>query len=370
MSSEYVIDLRNFNKIAPDLAKQEVVIGAGCRLGQVIQSLGALNYAIPTGTCPSVGVAGLTLGGGLGILSRTFGLTCDSIKSITFVNANAQVVKITPQKNPHLFWALCGAGGGSYGIVLNFTFKMHYVPRVSLLELNWPWNPETVFEIFQAWQAWVPTLKDTINTEVHLKCLDGNPTISVAALKVGSQPFTEWIPAFKKLKPRVTLTQERYIESARRLSSRYTQPFSKARSKFLLKPLARPGVRTIVNFFERLKKSKEKVLVYLEIGAGGGKIAQKDTSYHPRSAFAWFFQFVYWNHQNQSEEALAAINRFYDTVEPYCSPYSYANLVDYELGKKYLRAYYGNNVDRLIRIKRAHDPTNTFKWRQSIPLVR
>ena len=169
LSSGYIFDLRHFNSIVPDVKRREVYIGAGARLGDVLETLGALDFAIPTGTCASVGVGGLSLGGGLGFLGRVFGLTCDSIKSITFLTANGKIIEVNKENHPDLFWALRGAGNGSYGIVLGFTFTMHYVPHVSYVTLNWKWSQHTVHEVFQAWQAWIQTIPDTITSELQLK---------------------------------------------------------------------------------------------------------------------------------------------------------------------------------------------------------
>src|SRR5581483_10938998 len=116
----------------------------GTHLGGVIQELGRIGYAIPTGTCPSVGVTGLALGGGIGFLTRKYGLTCDAIRCLTMVNADGEIIQVDKVDHPELFWAMCGAGGGSFGIVLDFTFKMFYVPKVQLLKLSWEWEPKLV----------------------------------------------------------------------------------------------------------------------------------------------------------------------------------------------------------------------------------
>ena len=80
------------------------------------------------------------------------------------------------------------------------------------------------------------------------------------------------------------------------------------------------------------------------------------------------FQFIYWPFALSTRRALNVVRQFYTAFEPYTSPYSYANLVDYDLGAYYLSAYYGSNIDRLIQIKNTYDPNNIFKWRQGIPL--
>ena len=159
LSSDYVLDLRRFNSIK--LLKDSVYIGAGARLGPIIELLGKEDRAIPTGTCQSVGIAGLTLGGGLGFLSRTFGLTSDAVKSITLLTANNTIIEVNEDNNPDLFWALRGGGNGSYGIALGFTFKTVYIPTVSFFELKWKWDPALIHRIFDAWHKWIVLLPDT-----------------------------------------------------------------------------------------------------------------------------------------------------------------------------------------------------------------
>ncbi len=367
LSSDYVIDLRHFNEIKPNLKNDTVYIGVATHLSEVIETLGKLDYALPTGTCPSVGAGGLALGGGIGILGRQFGLTCDSIKSITFVNAKSEIIEVDKQHYPDLFFGLRGAGNGSYGIVLGITFTMHYIPRVTFLELAWDWDPAVIPSIIEAWQSWITTLKDTISTEIHIRFVDGKAQFSIVGLKLGTKPFTEWEKTFKHFKPHVTIKNERYLKAARKLAGSYTEPFSKAKSKFLMEPLPAQGIAVIVDYIDQLIHKQEDFLVYFELGAARGKFTKGNTAYFPRHALMWFFQFIYWNFQHQSSKALNSINEFYENISPFCSRYSYANLVDYDLDKHYLRDYYGNKVKKLIRIKDKYDPKNIFHWKQSIP---
>ena len=155
LSSNYIIDLSGFDQITPDVSTSSVYIGAGALLGDVISVLGALDYAIPVGTCPTNCITGFTLGGGLGLLGRTYGLACDSVQSITLLTASAEIIEVTADSDPDLFWALRGGGNGSYGIVLGFTYTMYYIPVVTYYRLSWNWSPKTFATIFQAWQQWV-----------------------------------------------------------------------------------------------------------------------------------------------------------------------------------------------------------------------
>lgn len=376
LSSDYIFDLSNFDDIIPDIDKQEVYIGAGCQLGTIIETLGNRDFAIPSGTCPSVGVTGLTLGGGIGLLCRQFGLTCDSVQSITLLNAQLNVVEVNQENYPDLFWALLGAGNGSYGIVLGFTFKMYYIPEATFYELTWEWDPKLIPSIFKAWQSWIKDLPDDTSSVLGIRhpdhmCSVPNESpplvIRIFGLKIGSEPFTDWKCAFHDLNPSVKIFTGRYVDLAKFWTNESQLPFNKLKSRILMKPLTQNVIRRVKIFFKDLEENDPDFLVYFNIEAMGGAIPKNHTSFFPRDAFAWWEQAYFWNAQKENAEILALANKFYHNIPPEVSKYCYANIVDYDLGKKYLKLYYGKHVDSLIQIKKKYDPKNLFRWRQSIP---
>ncbi len=368
LSSGYIFDLRNFNAISPDIKNSQVSLGAGCRLGDVIETLGKIDFAIPTGTCPSVCVGGLTLGGGSGVLVRPFGLTCDSVKSITLLNANAEIVEVDANNYPDLFWALLGAGNGSYGIVLGFTFQMHAIPSVSYCDFTWEWDPKTVSQIIQTWQAWIQKQPDSISSQLRINYSLEKTEVGISALKVGSEPFTEWESDFNPLKPTITKFTGRYIDSSQYWSGSPPFPFFKMKSKILMQPLSPDAIDATISYFETLRKDKAKQNVLFDFDAFGSKVSEKNTAFYPRKAFGWWYQSMYWDFEKETAQALSYSRNFYSEISKYVSKYCYANTVDYDLGKDYLDAYYGDNVDKLIEIKKKYDPNNVFHWEQSIPV--
>lgn len=370
LSAGYVIDISNFNQIQLCPNKQEIYIGAGCRLGGIIEKLAQFNLAIPTGTCGANGVAGLTLGGGVGFLARKFGLTCDVVTSITIALADGRIVTADQNNYADLFWALRGAGNGSYGIVLGFTFKVFSVPTVGFVQLDWEWDPAQVPLILDAWQNWIQTLPDEITAELDFDYVNGKKHVTVIAVKVGNTSITEWQSAFSALNPTVTInTVMSYLQAAELEGGDSTLPFGKSKSKMLFSPLPNAASAVIVNYFETLTAQNKQFSVHLELDSAGGQSARGDTAYFPRSALAWFFMHMRWADQNQDADAIASINSFYNDISPFTSPYSYANIVDYDLGSTYLNAYYGDHVARLVQIKNIYDPSNFFNWQQSIPLT-
>jgi hypothetical protein len=369
LSSGYIIDLSAFTEIIADVDTSTAYLGSGCLFENIIPTLGALDYAIPAGTCPTNCINGYTLGGGIGLLSRLYGMGCDSVKSITFLDANSQISVVTAENHPDLFWALLGGGNGSYGIVLGFTYAIYYVPKVSYLKLSFKWDPKTFPAIYEAWQKWVLDLPHEISTILQLYYDSGELFFDITGLKAGAEPFTEWQSAFAKYDPTVFVFEGSYADSSEFWAHQSDLPFLKGRTKIMMKPLSKGGIKQIVEYINLLLKDKPRINEILEFEAYGGKIPQGKTSFFPRQAFGCIFQQTAWKEQTQGAEALAYNTSFYKAISRHTSIYSYANIVDYDLGTNYLKAYYGKNVDRLIKVKRKVDPENLFHWPQSIPLV-
>ena len=129
-------------------------VGAGARLGDLYDALTKHELTIPAGCGPSVGIAGLTLGGGLGILGRKHGLTCDHLLSAQVVLADGRVVECDEHHHEALFWALRGAGGGQFGVVTSLVFRTLAEPAATSFRLRWPHTHAAA--VIDAWQAWAP----------------------------------------------------------------------------------------------------------------------------------------------------------------------------------------------------------------------
>jgi len=367
LSPDYVLDLRHFNSIK--LKKQnEVYVGAGVRSGALINVLGQLDRAIPTGTCQTVGIPGVTLGGGIGFLVRTFGLTCDAVKKVTLLNANSEIIDVDKDHYPDLFWALRGAGNNSYGIALGFTFNTFDIPGASFFDLEWDWDPALVLQIFHAWHAWIAQLPESINPVLSLGYADGKLSIAIEGIKVGKDPFIEWQSAFGALNPRVNIKTGSYLSLAPLWEDSPTTPFLKIKSFMLFTPLSDAGIAATINYFESLRAQQANFQVNFQFVALGGQYARGNTAFFPRNAVEWWHLRASWDQQEQEPAALASLRTFYDSVAPFASPFCYTNDTDYDLGNTYLNAYYGTNVNSLNQIKRKYDPNNIFHWAQSIPL--
>lgn len=148
-----VIDCRGLDRVSLDGGT--ATIGAGTALAAVYDALGRRNRAIPGGSCATVGVGGLTQGGGVGVLTRALGLTCDAVTSMTVVTADGRVRTVDDHQDDDLFWALRGGGGGHLGVVTSFAFATTAAPTVTSFYLAWPFADAA--DVVHAWQAWAPS---------------------------------------------------------------------------------------------------------------------------------------------------------------------------------------------------------------------
>src|SRR5579863_5555062 len=185
-STGLVIDVTRMNGVTVS-SNGTATIGAGARLIDVYATLSPQNLALPAGSCPTDGIAGLALGGGVGVLGRKFGLTCDNLLSAQVVVAGGRILTCNAGQNTDLFWALRGGGGGNFGVVTSFTFQLHQVGTLSLFTLDWPWSLAAT--VVNAWQNWAPQAAD----ELWSNCLllatsnkQSGPIVRANGVYVGS----------------------------------------------------------------------------------------------------------------------------------------------------------------------------------------
>jgi FAD/FMN-containing dehydrogenase len=134
-----VVDLRRLDRISVAGGSGSATVGPGSQLIDVYRRLARSGATIPAGSCPSVGIGGHALGGGMGLAGRRFGLTCDNVTALRIVTADGRLLQCDADTNPDLFWACRGGGGGNFGIVTRFQLKTHPVGSASWFFVTWPW---------------------------------------------------------------------------------------------------------------------------------------------------------------------------------------------------------------------------------------
>ena len=183
-STGLIIDVENLKGV--QISGTTANVGAGTRLIDFYSELAAKGRAIPGGSCPTVGIAGLVLGGGVGVIGRAYGLTCDKLASLNIITANGQALTASPSSHSDLYWACRGGGGGNFGIATWFQFETVPAPSPVLFFLSWPWSKAA--KVIAGWQSWAPNAPDALWSNLHLAAAPGGrtPTIQVGGCYLGS----------------------------------------------------------------------------------------------------------------------------------------------------------------------------------------
>ena len=168
-------------KIAVD--HDRATIGAGARLAETYQALHDHQSTIPAGCGPTVGIAGLALGGGLGVLGRTYGLTCDRMTAAQVVLADGSLITCDDTSDSDLSWALRGAGTGNFGVVTALTFRTIPEPQARAFHLSWPQH--VMPEAMNAWMAWAPNAYAGVAATLVVRA-PADPSVSPQVHLIGS----------------------------------------------------------------------------------------------------------------------------------------------------------------------------------------
>jgi FAD/FMN-containing dehydrogenase len=391
-----VVDLGAMNSIGPGSKSGTARIGAGARLVDVYSQLAAMGTSIPAGSCPTVGITGLALGGGVGVVARKYGLTCDTICAVELVTPGGEFVRCDENNDADLFWAHRGGGGGNFGIVTALEFTTF--PATSLTHFVVHWNWADAADAVTGWATWLQAAPDEVWSSLHVNgpgTLGGVPNIYASGVYVGSPAgLTNVLDALQSAsKPFSSRSsnESSYLETmlveggcageslaACHLPSVQAggilgRESNAARSDYIDAPLAAAGVEVLLSSIEKRASSYRLVGGSVLFDAYGGvinRVAPADTAFVHRSSLACLQYVAPWSMSAPSTTITANqtwLNEMYTAMRPYVSGSAYQNYIDADL-TDWQQAYYGSNLARLMSVKSKTDPTNLLHFTQSIPL--
>jgi FAD/FMN-containing dehydrogenase len=372
-SSGVIVDVSRLNYVQAH-AGGTALIGAGAPLISIYSKLWAQHRMIPGGSCPTVGIGGLAQGGGHGWSGRKFGLTSDSIEQLTIVTAGGKVLVCNAHQNSDLYWACRGGGGGNFGIVTNFTFKTYQVGNVSTFYITWPWSQAA--RVVKAWQAWAPHATPNLGLSVVVLQSGSTPSISASGQFFGSASALRSLirPLTNVGAPSVSITPRTFMgavllyagcSSVSACLKPQRQAF-KAKSDYCQKPLSPAGINTMLRAIEAFGRSPSAGAVAMILDSYGGainKVAPAATAFAHRDML---FSMQYYGTPGSAGD-ISMLNKFHAAMKPYVSGYAYQNYIDPQ-EPNWQHAYYGTNYPRLVSIKKKYDPSNFFRFAQSIRL--
>jgi FAD/FMN-containing dehydrogenase len=370
------------------------VVGAGARLGDVYDALAEHDLTIPAGCGPSVGISGLTLGGGLGILGRKYGLTSDHLLAAQIVLADGRVIECDEHRDEELFWALRGAGGGNFGVVTSLTFNTIPAPDATAFHLVWPHTQATA--LIDAWQTWAPFAPDELAASLLLTApgdVDRPPVVNVFGAMLGTEADTAELldelvaragadPAsvfskhasYRETKRHLAEHgpgDDRLEQTSQGLAPRQGHDFSK--SEFFGRPLPTEATAMLMkNFFEGRVAGQSRELDFTPWGGAYNRTRADATAFVHRAELFLLKHAVVVKPDAPAAERQAArrwLARSWELVRSWGSGRMYQNFPDPDL-LNWAHAYYGANYDRLARIKARYDPDDFFRFRQSLPRTK
>ena len=370
-----VIDFSNMTTVSVDAQKRRAYVEPGATLGDFDKALQAHGLATPVGINSTTGIAGLTLGGGFGWLTRKYGMTIDNLVSAEIVTADGRKIHVSENENTDLFWAIRG-GGGNFGVVTQFEFSLYPVgPEILAGLLVFPMDQAK--QVLEKYREFVASAPEELNIWVVLRkapplpflseSVHGKEVIVLAIFyagdiaegeklidplrsfgnaydeHIGAQPYAQWQQAFD---PLLTPGARNYWKS---------HNFTK---------LSDGALDSIIEFAHKLPSPQCEIFVGLIEGAAN-RVPSDAMAYGHRDAKFVLNVHGRWDEAAQDETCIAWARAFFEASASYASAGAYVNFMTEDEGNR-VAAAYGVNYERLKQIKKKYDPENIFHNNQNI----
>lgn len=357
-NSGVVVDLSALKAITIK-ADGTAVVGAGVKLIDLYAALAAHGRALPAGSCPSVGVAGSTLGGGIGVVARAYGLTCDHLKAANVVLADGSLHTVDPNHDADLFWALRGGGGGNGGIVTSFIFGTVPAPTVTIFSLHFPASRTS--RVLRAWSQWMDAAPDQLSSLCAVTAA-GTPTNRVTGTWTGSASaltshLSSLIAAVGASPTSRTTHTYNYLAAMRYFAG---PPAGREAFRAASRMLDRTVTASIADRVVALMaKQKGMVLLFDSLGGQVRHLKAGDTAFAHRGAHA---SVQVYSGNAANGPAVLAVQQ---ALAPIVGTGAYVNYLN-PGQKDWASAYYGANLPRLRQVIRKYDPDRVFDFAQSV----
>lgn len=371
-----VIDLSQMKAIEIDAERQRAHVGPGCTLADFDAAAQQHGLATPLGINSTTGVAGLTLGGGFGWLSRKFGMTVDNLVSVEVVTASGQVLRASEDEHSDLFWALRG-GGGNFGIATQFEYRLHPVgPEVLSGLMVFPFAQarsvitqfarftETMPDELNVWLVArrappLPFLPESVHGEhvvVLAICYAGeDPAVGEKLIEplrsfgdalgehIGLQPYVAWQQAFDPL----------LVKGARNYWKSHN--FAK---------LTDEVIESLIEYAGKLPSPHCEIFIGT-VGGQTGRVAPNAMAYSSRDANYVMNVHGRWETAEEDDDCRRWAREFFEATKPYASSGAYINFLTQDEDERVEFAY-GPAYGRLVELKQMYDPDNLFRVNQNI----
>jgi FAD/FMN-containing dehydrogenase len=366
------------------VAGGRATVGPAARLIDVQRALTRRGLTVPSGSCPTVGIGGLALGGGHGLAGRRFGLTSDNLVAARVVTADGRVRHVDAGTNEDLYWACRGGGGGNFGVVTSLTLRTHRAARAAYFFVSWPWSQAS--EAIAAWQRFAPHAEPALTSILSLGTTGGAGAPRVSAL---GQYFGGEAALRRLVRPltgvpgaRLSTGTSSYFAMVLRWAGcldgglaachRSTRSSFYAKSDYFDTPAGARGRARMIDWVERRQRTPSFGSGALLLDAYGGALnrpAADATAFVHRDMLFSLQYLAYFRGATAGRASRRWVGGVWQALRPHVSGEAYQNYIDPDLDR-WQRAYYGSNLDRLRDIKKQVDPDFVFRFPQAIPPAR
>jgi hypothetical protein len=358
-----VIDLSAMKRVQIDPAHETIRIEPGIIAGELDCLTQAFRMAVPLGSCPSVGVAGYSLGGGESSLTPKFGFGCDSIVGLEVVTAEGKAITVKSEENSDLFWAMRGAGA-NFGIATSLEFKLHPIETVLSGSLRYPIRQAR--KVLQFLDSFATTIPSELFLIAAVLPHPGKRMLDVKVVWLGDKEKGERLirPLRKYLRPfEDTIKPKAYLDEQRGGFDVPEGEYSSHRRAGHFKQLISDVVETIIEHASNAPHEASGITMMYWHGPWCAK--PHDNAFGFRRVGFEFWIHSYWRKASGREKSWDWVEEFYRAMEPLSTGAVYVNDLENE-GDARVRAAYGDNYRRLSLIKRKFDPDNFFRVNQNI----
>ena len=361
-----MLDLSLMKGLQVDPRRRVARADPGLTLGELDRETQQHGLATPLGVMSVTGIAGLTLGGGLGWLNGRYGLACDNVVAAEVVTADGDVLQAGADDHPDLFWAIRG-GGGNFGVVTAFNYRLHPVGPVLAGSVSYPWG--AVREVLRFHDQFLASAPDELSTAVSLgRDAAGQPAASITACWCGPIEDGERVLAplrglGRPLADTIAVTPYLALQSAP--DAAYPPGRLHYWKSGYLRNLTDAAIDTILEYVPRMPSTASGIGLQRLHGAAA-RVAPDATAFPHRADQYDFLVLSQWTDPGDSEGNIGWTRGLFDAMRAHLQDAVYVNNLGVE-GSDRVRAAYGDNYRRLAEVKRAYDPANVFRLNHNIP---
>jgi FAD/FMN-containing dehydrogenase len=372
-----MIDLSLMNNVSVDQKNMTAIVGPGSTLGNTDTETQKYGMVIPSGIVTGTGLAGLTLGGGFGWLSRKWGLTCDHLVSNEVVTAEGEIIKVSDTENTDLFWGIKG-GGGNFGIVTSFEFSIRELgPEITGGLILY--KIEDTANVLSFYNEYISTAPREVTTVlVYRYCppapfikeeFHGKPIFAIGALFAGKadrgleilKPLKQFgSPIGDAIVPKPFVTHQAMLDAGQPKGASYY--WKSEYLKEVSQNLSEKFVEQTLNM-----SSKSSIIAAFQLGGAITDIGEDDTAYSFRDAEHVININTQWQNNSESEKHIGWARKTQQLTAPYSMGSGYINFASADETQERVAATYGlKKYEKLVGLKRKYDPDNFFRLNQNI----